>query len=333
LNQAALAINAELPLRSICAALGTSRSTLLRRKSRAVQAAIARSYHPSNALSEAERAIVLETLNSERFADLAPTQIYAQLLDEGVYLCSISTMYRILRANAQVLERRRIARHPEYQKPELLATAPRQVFSWDITKPRGPEKGVWYSLLVMIDIFSRYVVGWMLVRRSNAEVAKQFIGDVIAREGINPGEAVIHADRGTEMTAQPVCLLLDGLGVAQSHSRPHVSDDNPYSESINKTLKYSRHFPDRFGSLEDGKRFCKSFFDWYNNDHRHSGITLLTPAMLHHGNAASVLKARHDVMLAAYAKHPDRFIAGKPRRQEVPHSAWINQPADIGAAA
>jgi len=188
LNQAALTINMELPLRPICAALGTSRSTLLRRKNFAVQATIARSYNPKNALTEAERAIVLATLNSERFADLAPTQIFAQLLDEGVYLCSISTMYRILRANAQVLERRRIARHPEYQKPELLATAPRQVFSWDITKLRGPEKGVWYSLLVMIDIFSRYVVGWMLVRRSNAEIAKQFIGDVVAREGVRLGK-------------------------------------------------------------------------------------------------------------------------------------------------
>jgi len=323
----------ELPLRPICAALGTSRSTLLRRKSCAVQATIARSYNPKNALTEAERAIVLATLNSERFADLAPTQIFAQLLDEGVYLCSISTMYRILRANAQVLERRRVARHPEYRKPELLATAPRQVLSWDITKLRGPDKGVWYSLLVMIDIFSRYVVGWMLVRRSNAEIAKQFIADVVAREGIQPGEAVIHADRGTEMTAQPVCSLLDGLGLAQSHSRPHVSDDNPYSESINKTLKYSPRFPNRFGSLEDGKRFCDEFFNWYNSEHRHSGISLLTPAMLHHGGAVHVLAARHDVMLAAYSAHPNRFIAGKPRRQEVPQAAWINQPADIGTAA
>jgi len=191
-------------MRPLCEALGTSRSTLRRRKNPVVPPTIAHSYHRKNALTETERAHVLETLNCDRFADLAPSQIFAQLLDQGVYLCSISTMYRILRANAQVLERRRIARHPEYQKPELLATAPRQVLSWDITKLRGPEKGVWYSLLVMIDIFSRFVVGWMLVRRANADIAKQFIGKVIARERIGPGEAVIHADRGTEMTAQPV---------------------------------------------------------------------------------------------------------------------------------
>jgi len=258
LNQAALTINAELPMRPICEALGTSRSTLSRRKNRVVPPTIAHSYHRKNALTETERARVLETLNSDRFADLAPPQIFAQLLDQGVYLCSISTMYRILRANAQVLERRRIARHPEYQKPELLATAPRQVLSWDITKLRGPEKGVWYSLLVMIDIFSRYVVGWMLVRRANADIAKQFIGDVIARERIGPGEAVIHADRESEMTAQPVCALLDSLSVAQSHSRPHVSNDNPYSESINKTLKYSPRFPNRSVRSKTAKCFAKS---------------------------------------------------------------------------
>jgi len=220
-----------------------------------------------------------------------------------------------------------------YQKPELLATGPRQVLSWDITKLRGPEKGVWYSLLVMIDIFSRFVVGWMVVRRPNAAIAKQFIADVIKREGIMPGDAVIHSDRGTEMTAQPVCSLIDELGLGQSLSRPHVSDDNPYSESINKTIKYSPRFPDRFGSLEDAKQFSDKLFDWYNNDHRHSGIALLTPAMLHHGTAAEVLSARHGVMLAAYKAHPGRFIAGEPRRQEVPKAAWINQPADSGVAA
>jgi len=292
-----------------------------------------RTYKHTNALSEAERIAVLATLDSERFADLAPAQIFAQLLDEGIYLCSISTMYRILRGSGEVRERRRLARHPEYRKPELLATGPRQVLSWDITKLRGPEKGVWYSLLVMIDIFSRYVVGWMLVRRSDATIAKQFIADVIAREGIEAGEAVIHADRGTEMTAQPVCALLDNLGIARSHSRPHVSDDNPYSESINKTLKYSAGFPDRFGSLEDGKRFCRNFFNTYNNIHRHSGIALLTPAVVHHGKADGVLNDRYAVMQAAYQTHPNRFIAGAPRRHELPRAAWINQPNDSEVAA
>jgi putative transposase len=191
-------------------------------------------------------------LDSVRFADLAPAQVHARLLDESVDLCSVSTMYRILRANGEVRERRRLARHPEYRKPELLATAPRQVFSWDVTKIRGPHKGVWFSLLVMIDIFSRYIVGWMLVRRSDAVVAEHFIASVLKRENVPPGQAVVHADRGSEMTTQAVCLLLDKLGVVRSHSRPHVSDDNPYSESQFKTLKYSPGFPDRFGSLEDG---------------------------------------------------------------------------------
>ncbi len=291
-----------------------------------------RVYKLEHALSQSERDHVLQTLDSKRFADLAPTQVFAQLLDEGIYLCSISTMYRILRSNGEVRERRDLARHPEYKKPELLATAPRQVLTWDITKLRGPQKGLWYSLLVMIDIFSRFVVGWKLVLRSNAAVAKIFIEDVIAAEGIEPGEAVVHADRGTEMTAKPVCDLLDALGVAQSHSRPQVSDDNPYSESINKTLKYSSGFPDRFGSFEDARQFCDAFFESYNTQHRHSGISLLTPEMVHRGLASAVLDKRHVVMSAAFEKHPKRFIAGTPKRQELPQAVWINQPADAGAA-
>ncbi len=287
----------------------------------------------ANQLSQAERSAILATLDSKRFADLAPAQVYAQLLDEGIYFCSVSTMYRLLRAAGEVRERRRLARHPEYRKPELLATKPREVFSWDITKVRGPHKGVWFSLLVMIDVFSRYVVGWMLVRRSNAEVAKHFIGATLARENIVPGQAVVHADRGTEMTAQPLCVLLDSLGVAQSHSRPHVSDDNPYSESNFKTLKYHRTFPERFGSLEDAKAFCGRFFAWYNGVHRHSGIAMLTPAMVHTGIANDVLDARHAIVTAAYAANPDRFIAGAPKRASLPAAVWINQPNDNGAAA
>ncbi len=294
---------------------------------------VPRVYQPKHALSQSERDHVLQTLDSERFADLAPAQVFAQLLDEGTYLCSISTMYRILRANNEVRERRALARHPEYKKPELLATAPRQVLTWDITKLRGPEKGVWYSLLVMIDIFSRYVVGWKLVRRCNAVIAKAFIEDVIANEEIEPGEAVVHADRGTEMTAQPVCDLLDRLGVTQSHSRPQVSDDNPYSESINKTLKYSARFPIRFGSLEDAKQFCRWFFKSYNTTHCHSGIALLTPEMVHRGLASAVLDARHTVISAAYKANPKRFIAGAPRLQELPRAVWINQPTEGDVAA
>ncbi len=288
---------------------------------------------PRNALSPSERAAVLDVLNSERFADLAAPQVFAQLLDEGVYLCSLSTMYRLLRANDQVRERRKTARHPEYRVPELVATAPRQVLTWDITKVRGPEKGVWYSLLVMIDIFSRYVVGWMLVANANAEIAKTFIASVLKREGIKAGQTVVHADRGTEMTAYPVCMLLDKLGVARSYSRPRVSNDNPYSESAFKTLKYQPTFPARFGSLADAQTFCGSYFNWYNHVHRHSGIRMLTPTAVHHGLATEVLEKRHTVMQSAFAAHPDRFAAGSPKRSQLPAAVWINEPIHDGTAA
>ncbi len=304
-----------------------------RRKGLVVTGGHPQQHRPRNALSTAERSTILETLDSKRFADLAAPQVHAQLLDDGVYLCSVSTMYRILRANGEVRERRHLARHPEYRKPELLATGPRQVFSWDITKIRGPQKGVWFSLLVMIDIFSRYVVGWMLVRRSNAAVAEHFIAQVLKREKIAPGQAVIHADRGPEMTAQPICVLLDKLGVVRSHSRPHVSDDNPYSESQFKTMKYSPDFPDRFGSLEDGRAFLDRDFASYNTAHRHSGIAMLTPAMVHNGRADAVLDARHEVMKRAYTAHPDRFIAEAPRKSALAESVWINRPTDDSAAA
>jgi len=323
-----------MPARAICGAIGVSRSTLLRRRAAIITTPRVRVIRQvRNALSPAERAAVLDALNSDRFADLAPPQVFTQLLDEGVYLCSVSTMYRLLRVNAQVRERRQLARHPEYPKPELVATGPRQVFTWDITKVRGPQKGIWFSLLVMIDMFSRYVVGWMLVGSANAEIAKHFIGSVLQREGVEPGQAVVHADRGTEMTAQPVCTLLDTLGVARSHSRPRVSDDNPYSESQFKTMKYHRTFPERFGSLEDGRAYFGPFMTWYNTVHRHSGIMMLTPATVHAGRAADVLAARHTVMQVAFKTNPDRFAAGEPARAMLPAAVWINQPLDVGAAA
>jgi putative transposase len=277
-------------------------------------------------LTQIERDVVLALLHSERFADLAVPQVVAQLLDDGIYLCSESTMYRLLRANAEVKERRRLAKHPEYQKPELLATGPRQVFSWDITKIRGPQKGVWFSLLVMIDIFSRFVVGWTLVRRSNAKVAEHFVSEIVEREGIEPGQVIIHNDRGTEMTAETFCSHLDALGVTRSLSRPQVSDDNPFSEAAFKTLKYHRDFPDRFGSFEDGKTYFRGFFPWYNNEHRHSGIAMLTPATVHAGNAQTVLAARHDAMLVAYSSKPERFINGQPTLRALPAEVWINRP-------
>jgi putative transposase len=330
----ALELCIDAPVRTISNALFISRSTLIRRRTPSWPQPRSNAVRPmSNALSAHERATVLETLNSGRFADLAAAQVFAQLLDEGTYLCSISTMYRLLRANDQVRERRDLARHPEYRKPELLATGPREVLSWDITKIRGPQKGVWFSLLVMIDIFSRYIVGWMLVHHANAQISSAFIAEVLTRENIAPGQAVVHADRGTEMTAQPVCVLLDSLGVARSHSRPHVSDDNPYSESHFKTMKYHATFPDRFGSIEDARSFFATFFPWYNGVHRHSGITMLTPDTVHHGRADAVLDARHAVMRAGFAANPDRFIAGEPKRAKLPSAVWINKPNDDATAA
>ena len=242
-------------------------------------------------------------------------------------------MYRLLRANAEVKERRLLAQHPEYRKPELLATGPRQVFSWDITKIRGPQKGVWFSLLVMIDIFSRFVVGWSLVRRSNAKVAAHFVSEIVEREGIEPGQVTIHNDRGTEMTAETFCSHLDALGVTRSLSRPQVSDDNPFSEAAFKTLKYHRDFPDRFGSFEDSKTYFRGFFPWYNNEHRHSGIAMLTPATVHAGNAQTVLAARHDAMLVAYSMKPERFINGQPTLRVLPAEVWINRPSSDETAA
>lgn len=310
-----------------------SRSTLARRQRGPLAPNPRQALHVPRQLSPAEREAVLALLHSDRFADLAVPQVFAQLLDEGRYLCSESTMYRLLRANAEVKERRRLAQHPEYRKPELVATGPRQVLSWDVTKIRGPQKGVWFSLLVMIDIFSRFVVGWCLVRRSNAKVAEYFVSEIVEREGIEPGQVTIHNDRGTEMTAETFCAHLDALGITRSLSRPQVSDDNPFSEAAFKTLKYHRDFPDRFGSFEDAKAYFRGFFPWYNYEHRHSGIAMLTPATVHAGNAHTVLAARHDAMLIAHASKPERFINGQPTLKTLPAEVWINQPPSDETAA
>lgn len=326
-----------LPARTICIALGTSRSTLKRRRRGLSTAAAKMSAqmvrHNARRYNEAECAVILEALSSDRFADLAVPQVFAQLIDEGVYLCSESTMYRLLRRTAAVRERRDLARHPEYKKPELVATGPRQVFSWDITKVRGPEKGVWYSLLVMIDIFSRFVVGWCLVRRSTGEIAADFASRVMELEKIAPGQIAVHNDRGTEMTSDVFCNQLDALGAERSLSRPRVSNDNPFSESAFKTLKYHRDYPDRFGSFEDAQRFFRGFFPWFNYEHRHSGIAMLTPATVHEGHAQIVLENRHAVMIAAHLANPHRFINGQPNIRELPAQVWINKPNDDEAAA
>lgn len=281
------------------------------------------------ALSEDERHAVLSVLHEERFVDKAPAQVYARLLDEDTFLCSIRTMYRILDAEGEVRERRDQLHHPPYVKPELVATGPNQIWTWDITKLLGPVKWTYYYLYVILDMFSRYAVGWMLAHRESAILAKELIEESCRRQGICEEQLTLHADRGPAMKSKPVAFLLADLGVTKSHSRPHVSDDNPYSEAQFKTLKYRPDFPDRFGSIQHGRSFCRAFFPWYNHEHYHSGIGLLTPAMVHYGQAPAVLQKRHEVLKDAYAKHPERFVRHAPRPQELPPEVWINNPASV----
>lgn len=280
-------------------------------------------------LSDEEQAKVLDCLNSERFQDDAPTEVYAALLDEGVYYCSISTMYRILRENSQVKERRNQLRHPNYKKPELLATAPNQVWSWDITKLLGAEKWTYYYLYVILDIYSRHVVGWMVAHRESAELAKRLIQDTCEKQGIEPGSLTIHADRGSSMKSKGVSQLLMDLGVVKTHSRPHVSNDNPFSESQFKTMKYMPDFPRRFGCIEDARAFCVGFFAWYNWQHHHSGIGLLTPGSLHYGMAELIVEKRQEVLSEAFQAHPERFVRKPPTPPEIPPAVWINPPEKI----
>lgn len=309
-----------------CALLGASRATLYRRRRPPLLGPPAPRPAPINKLSEAERQRILTLLRSEEYCDLAPAQIWARLLDDGIYLCSISTMYRLLRAAGESRERRRQRTHPARKKPELIARRPNAVWSWDITKLQGPERGVYYNLYVIIDIFSRYVVAWMVAPAETGELAEAFIADALARQGIGRDQLAIHADRGTSMTSKPVAQLLVDLGVARSHSRPHVSNDNPYSESNFKTLKYCPAFPGRFGSIQDARAFCERFFDHYNHVHRHSGIGLHTPASVHYGTAAEIRTARQATLDAAYAASPGRFAYRPPVAPNLPSVAWINEP-------
>ncbi len=258
--------------------------------------------------------------------DKAPAEVYASLLDEGTYLCSIRTMYRILAEANEVRERRRQARHPAYTKPELLATGPNQVWSWDITKLHGPAKWQHYSLYVIMDIFSRYVVGWMVANRESATLAQRLIAETIQKQQVQPGRLTIHADRGSSMRSKSVALLLGDMGITKTHSRPHCSNDNPYSEAQFKTLKYRPDFPDRFGSLEDARLFCRRFFRWYNRHHYHSGIALLAPEVVHYGQAEQVIHRRATVLKAAYESHPERFVRKPPTPALPPAAAWINRP-------
>ena len=313
--------------KSACKAFGISRAGLYRR--RVVSAAprlVKKRSAPPRALSEPEKQDVLETLHSERFQDMAPHEVYATLLDEERYLCSIRTMYRILEENTEVKERRNQLRHPDYKKPELLATGPNQVWSWDITKLLGPVKWSYFHLYVILDIFSRYVVGWMVASCESATLAKQLIEETCSKQNIQKEQLTIHADRGSSMKSKPVAFLMADLGITKTHSRPHTSDDNPFSEAQFKTLKYRPDFPDRFGCIEDARQFCRAFFPWYNNEHKHTGINLLSPTDVHHGEAESIVASRQIVLNTAYALHPERFVRKMPEHKPMQQAVWINPP-------
>jgi putative transposase len=273
-----------------------------------------------------ERDLVAAHLYSERFVDRAPAEVVATLLDEEQYLCSERTMSRILAERQPVRERRNQCRHPAYKTPELVATAPNQVWSWDITKLLGAQKWVYYHLYVLLDIFSRLVVGWLLAERESAELAKRLIAESYAKQGIVPGQVTLHADRGTAMTAKTMAQKLADLGISESHSRPRVSNDNPFSEAQFKTLKYRPEFPDRFDSYRHAESVSRELFDWYNNEHQHSSLAFLTPADVHYGRAANILAERQLVLEAAYAKTPERFVKGKPRVATLPDAIYINPP-------
>jgi putative transposase len=282
---------------------------------------------PPLAFSIAEQQVLLGVLDSERFADTAPATIYATLLDEGHYHGSVRTMYRLLSAHSQVGDRRRQRRHPVYTKPELLAVRPNEVWSWDISKLKGPAKWTCFHLYVILDIFSRYVVGWMVAHRETAELAEQLIADTIDKQNIVPGTLTLHADRGTSMRSKSVAQLLVDLDVTKTHSRPHVSDDNPYSEAQFKTLKYRPDFPARFGSIEDARAHCREFFHWYNTEHRHSGIGFMAPDIVHRGQSGAVTRQRSITLDAAFAVNPARFKGIAPQPPSVPAAVWINPPS------
>src|SRR4051794_6850732 len=281
--------------------------------------------HP-RALSATEQATVLEVLHSPRFQDAAPATVYATLLDEQVYLASERTMYRLLAAEGETRSRRDQLVHPAYSRPELLATAPNQVWSWDITKLLGPAKWTYFYLYVILDVYSRYVVGWMVAHRELADLAERLIAETIAKQAVPAGQLTLHADRGSSMTSKPVAFLLADLGVTKTHSRPHVSNDNPYSEAQFKTLKYRPGFPACFASMEEARSFCHDFFRWYNAEHRHSGIGLMTPQVVHYGQAQNAYDARAQVLADAHAAHPERFVHHAPQPPQLPTAAWINPP-------
>jgi len=286
---------------------------------------------PPRTLSEAERQVVLAALTSPRFVDMSPNAVYATLLDEGVYHCSTSTFYRILSANDQVRERRNQLTHPEYHKPELLAERPNEVWSWDITKLRGPKKWNHYQLYLILDIFSRFVVGWAVYERESAVLAKHLIQETCGKQRVQKDQLTIHADRGSSMRSKTVAQLYIDLGVAKSHSRPYTSSDNPYSESQFRTMKYRPVYPKKFSSVQEARDFVRSFVHWYNHEHRHSGIGLMPPAAVHSGEAHALREKRNEVLAGVYSNMPERFVHGCPQAPALPEAVWINKPKKVEA--
>jgi putative transposase len=326
---AAVTLGMEVGKKPACEGLRVPRATLYRHlSSPPVDPEKARRPSPPLALTSQERQTVVDILHSERFQDKAPHQAYAILLDDGQYHCSIRTMYRILAAeHGDVKERRRQVQRPAYSKPELLATGPNQVWSWDITKLKGPKKWTYFYLYVIMDIFSRNVVGWMVAHQEQQSLAKRLIEQSVLNQGIQPGHLTIHADRGSSMKSKVVAQLMADLGITKTHSRPSVSNDNPYSEAQFKTLKYAPGFPQRFGSIQDARAYCQGFFHWYNKEHRHSGIGLMTPQQVHYGLSSVVLEQRSNVLEAAFKNNPNRFKNRMPKPPSLPEAVWINRPS------
>ena len=325
-----LTLSEQVGKAAACQALGVARASLYRFCQPSSFTDAPQRSAPPRALEPAERQTILDQLNSERFVDQAPAQVYAALLDEGQYLCSVRTMYRILDQHDQVRERRNQLSHPAYQKPELLATGANQVWSWDITKLLGPAKWTYFYLYVLLDIFSRYTVGWMIASRESATLAEKLIRETCQKQGIAPGQLTVHADRGSSMTSRPVALLLADLGITKTHSRPHTSNDNPFSESHFKTLKYRPEFPDRFGSIQDSRAFCQRFFSWYNAEHHHSALGWLTPQVVHSGQSGAVLASRQKVLDQAFQITPERFVRKPPQPPRLLDKVWINPPDPKG---
>lgn len=315
-------------VRAACAAMGVPRASYYRARGEARSAlhTVRRPRRSPLALSELERQDVVDVLHSPEYVDVAPRTAYAMLLDAGIFLASVSTFYRILRACSGTRGRRDELAHPAYARPELLATRPCEVWSWDITKLKGPVKSAHFHLYVILDIFSRYVVGWMIADRESDQLAEALIGHTCDQEGIVPGQLTLHADRGAAMRSKLVADLLVDLDVVKSHSRPYTFDDNPYSEAQFKTMKYRPGFPERFHSLAEARAFCQTFFSWYNYEHRHSGIGYMTPAAVHNDVAKIIYEQRDQVLQTAFTRHPNRFKNRHPRPPALPVEAGINMP-------